>query len=445
MKKILILGAGLISRPLVNYLLQKGHFLTVADIDKSKVQLMIGDHANAIAIGLDVQNEGKLDTLVADHDIIVSLLPNTMHLLVVHLCIEYKKSMITTSYQSPGMIELKQKIEESGIIVLNEMGLDPGLDHMSAKQLIDRVHEQGGKVLEFYSICGALPAPDSVDNPFNYKFTWSPRGVMMASTSNASYLNNNEEVTLDSEFLFHNPFKVNFPELGVLDVYPNRDSLSYIEEYGLKNVKTMMRGTLRLPGWCESLDAMKALGLLDTQNIPMDKMSYFNLLERKVGTLYPEYKCQIAKYLKIEETSVAIKSLEWLGYFSNTVIERSIDSPFNVTCDLMFSKMLLKESDMDMVVLRHELLVRYPDDREERIISSLIEYGSPQSDTAIARTVALPAAIAVDLILTGEINLKGLHRPFLAEIYQPVLNRLQNGGISLKEEIIPIGMEQMKE
>jgi saccharopine dehydrogenase-like NADP-dependent oxidoreductase len=258
---------------------------------------------------------------------------------------------------------------------------------------------------------------------------------MLASTHSALYLHEGKEVSVPSELLFHNPFKIEVPEVGTLDVYPNRDSLAYIDEYGIPEVQTMLRGTLRLPGWCESMDAIKQLGLLDMQPILMANMSYFNLIERMVGTLYPDYTAQIAKFLNIEETSPAIMALGWLGFFSNELINKESESPFNITCDLMFSKMILQDADHDMVVLQHEMQVKYPDDREERITSLLIEHGSMETDTAISRTVAIPAAIVVDLILKDEITLKGLLRPFMREIWEPVLDKLEEAGIVFKEHV----------
>lgn len=434
MNKVLVLGAGMVSRPLVNWLLGRGYQLTIADMNKEKVISMIGNHPNATAASLDANNEEELDTLVAQHDVVVSLLPFSIHPRVAKYCIKHRKSLVTTSYQSPAMLELKPLIEESGIIVLNEMGLDPGIDHMSGKRIIDRVHAQQGRVISFYSICGALTAPEASDNPLAYKFTWSPRGVMTASLNSAQYLDKGEVVTVNSEQLFSNPFMIEFPEIGMLEVYPNRDSVSYREDYEIGEVKTLLRGTIRFPGWCETIDAMKKLGLLDVQPKNMEHMSYLNLLERKVGKLDPPYESQMAKFLNVDEQSAAIKSLDWLGFFSNELIGRTVDSPFNITCDLMFNKMMLKETERDMILIQHELLVRYPDDHEERILSRMVEYGTPGGDTAIARTVALPAAIATEMILTGQIKTTGLLRPFSPEIYEPVLRKLEEEGIMMQEE-----------
>lgn len=435
MNKVLVLGAGMVSRPLVSWLLDRGHILTVADVDKEKIISIIGNHPNALAVSLDANNDEELDMLVAQHDVVVSLLPFAIHPKVAKHCIRYKKSLVTSSYQSQAMLDMKPLIEESGIIVLNEMGLDPGIDHMSGKRIIDRVHARQGRVLSFYSICGALTAPEALDNPLAYKFTWSPKGVMAASLNNAQYLDKGEVISVNSEQLFSNPFKIELPEIGLLNVYPNRDSLSYREDYNLEEVNTLLRGTIRFPGWCETIDAMKKLGLLDTRTENMEHLSYINLIERKTGSSDLPVERQLAGFLNVEEQSAAIKSLNWLGFFSNELIGHADDSPFNITCDLMFNKMMLKDKERDMIIIQHELLVHYPDDHEERILSRLVEYGNPETDTAIARTVALPAAIAADMILNGEIKATGLLRPFSAEIYEPVLRKLEEEGIILSEEV----------
>lgn len=437
MNKILVLGAGLVSRPLVKYLLNKGYHLTVADMDAEKVASVINKHSNGKAVGLDAKNEEQLDNIISQHDLVISLLPANMHLLVAKFCIKRAKSLITTSYQSPGMAELKSMIDESGITVINEMGLDPGIDHMSAKRIIDRVHSMQGQVVNFYSLCGALPSPESANNPLRYKFTWSPMGVLNATLSNARYLSNGNETVVSNESLFRWPVVIDYPEIGPLEVYPNRDSISYIAEYGINEVQSMMRGTIRFPGWCAMIDGFLKLGLLDTQPIAMEKMSYFNLIERKVGTLYPEYEKQISDFLNIEENSIAIQALSWLGYFSNNKIGKSVDSAFNVTADLMFSKMLPAPGDTDMIVMQHELLVKYPDEHEEMIRSRMLLYGEADGDSAIAKTVALPAAITADMILSGRLKVKGLLRPFIPEIYELVLQHLEEEGIHMTEEIIP--------
>ncbi|MFA5782103.1 MAG: saccharopine dehydrogenase C-terminal domain-containing protein, partial [Bacteroidales bacterium] len=259
MKKVLILGAGMVVKPIVNYLLKNNFKVTVATRTKSKADEMIAGHLNGTALSWTVDDIDTLNKLISEHDFTVSLLPYTFHVMVAKLCIQHKKNMITTSYVKPEMQALDVEAKKAGIIILNECGLDPGIDHMSAMRIIDHVHKNGGKIEEFYSLCGALPAPEGTDNPFKYKFSWSPKGVVMAGNNDGKYLKHGKIIEVDTKDLFKNPFKVDFPEIGILDVYPNRDSISYIDIYGIQEANTMFRGTFRYKGWCEIIDIMKQL------------------------------------------------------------------------------------------------------------------------------------------------------------------------------------------
>jgi saccharopine dehydrogenase-like NADP-dependent oxidoreductase len=320
------------------------------------------------------------------------------------------------------------------VILLNEAGLDPGIDHMTAMKVIDYIHGRDGKVEEFYSLCGALPAPEACDNPMNYKFSWSPRGVVMASRNSALYLKKGKRVVIEPMNLFKDRFTYNFPGAGVLEVYPNRDSISYIDIYKIDEVSTMYRGTFRYKGWCETLDAMKALEMLDDKIIDYTGMSYAGFLAERAGTDTADLRKKVAEKLSLNEESVAMESLEWLGFFSNEKMECTKTSPFEITAGRMISKMLITGNERDMVVMQHIFLAAYPDGRKEVIKSSMLDFGSPETNTAVARTVSLPAAIAVKMILEKKINLKGVYRPVVPEIYNPLLDELKTLGIEMKEE-----------
>jgi saccharopine dehydrogenase-like NADP-dependent oxidoreductase len=224
-----------------------------------------------------------LDEMIASHDLTVSLLPWIHHIMVAQHCIKHKKNMVTTSYVKPEMKALDQEAKDAGIIILNELGLDPGIDHMGAMRIIDHVHNHGGKVEEFYSICGALPAPEAATNPFKYKFSWSPKGVVMAGNNDGNYLRHGKVQYIPTQDLFKNPLSVDFPEVGILEIYPNRDSMPYIEVYGIPETKTMMRGTFRYPGWCESIDAMKALKLISSDNYDFTGKTYAEMVAMLIG------------------------------------------------------------------------------------------------------------------------------------------------------------------
>jgi saccharopine dehydrogenase-like NADP-dependent oxidoreductase len=332
------------------------------------------------------------------------------------------------------MLAMDEAAKDAGIIFLNEAGLDPGLDHISAMKIIDLIHSNGGKVEELYSICGALPAPEAADNPMNYKFSWSPKGVILASLNSAMYLSKGQRKSIASEDVFKKTFTYNFPGIGELDVYPNRDSLTYIDIYGIPEVATMYRGTFRYKGWCQAVDAMKTLGMFDDKVRDYSGMTYSGFLSERYGRTASDLKRSIGQKFKVREDSPVIKSLEFLGFFSDEKLKYYETTPFAITSDRMVEKMMLGSSDRDMVILQHIFLAAWPNGKKEVIKTSILDFGTPSSDTAISRTVSLPASICVKLILEGQIKATGVQRPVLPEIYNPVLNELKTLGIEIKEE-----------
>lgn len=435
MQKVLILGAGMVVKPIVTYLLEKNYLVTVASRTKSKADAMIDGHKNGTAMQWTVDKQQELDQMISEHDLTVSLLPWIHHIMVAEKCIALKKNMVTTSYVKPEMKALHQQAIDAGIIILNELGLDPGIDHMGAMRIIDHVHGKGGKIEEFYSICGALPAPEAADNPFKYKFSWSPKGVVMAGNNDGKYLRYGKVVEVPTEDLFKNPLSVNFPEVGKLEIYPNRDSIPYIDLYGIPETQTMMRGTFRHPGWCESIDAMKALKLITSDTLDFTGKTYADMLSMLIGASNSEnIKQKVAEFLGLQEDAYAIKAIEWLGLFDHTPMNRQQDTPFEITSDLMIEKMELGREERDMVAMQHVFLASYPEGKKEVIKSSMLDFGTLATDTAVARTVALPAAVGVEMILSGDIKDKGVHIPVIPGIYNPILDKLEEMDIRMVEE-----------
>jgi len=434
MKKVLILGAGLVVKPMVEYLLENGFGLTVATTTKEKADRMIKGHHNGASLKWSTDEGDTLERLVNEHDIAVSFLPYRHHTLVARACIRNKKPLVTTSYVQTEMQNLDKDAKEAGIILLNETGLDPGIDHMTAMKIIDHIHSKEGKVEEFYSLCGALPAPECADNPMKYKFSWSPKGVVLASRNSALYLKKGREVEIEPVNLFKDRFSYDFPGLGELEVYPNRDSISYIDIYGIHEASTMYRGTFRYKGWCETLDAMKQLNMLDDTIIDYSGMDYSGFLAERSGLNPDSLRKNILKKLGLDESAAAIGSLEWLGFFTGEKLAYTKTSPFEITSDRMISKMSLSGNERDAVMMQHVFLASYPDGKKEVIKSSMLDFGSPATNTAVARTVALPASIAVKMILEKKITLTGVYRPVVPEIYNPVIDELKTLGIEMKEE-----------
>ena len=434
MKKVLILGAGMVAKPMVEYLLKSGFGLMIASPMKERADEMIKGDPNGSSVNWSMDDREMLVKLISEYDITVSLLPYKYHTAVAEVCLRMGKSLVTTSYVQSGIAALEDAAKKAGVLFLNEIGLDPGIDHMSAMRIIDHIHNKGGKVEGFYSLCGALPAPEVADNPLKYKFSWSPKGVILASMNSSRYLKNNREVLIDPANLFKDRFSYDFPGIGELEVYPNRDSVSYIDIYGIPETRTMYRGTFRYKGWCETLDAMKSLNMLDDQLNDYQNMSFKGFLAKCAGVSVLDLKRNIASKLAADQNSIPIYSLEFLGFFSEEKLNAGQTTPFEITSDRMINKMLLANNERDMVALQHIFLAAYPDGKKEVIKSSMLDFGSPSTNTSIARTVALPASVAVKLILKKKINLSGVYRPVVPEIYNLVLNELKTLGIEMKEE-----------
>ncbi len=434
MKKVLILGAGLVSKPMVEYLLGEGFEVIIATRTKEKADRLLGGHRNGKSIAWVMEDMDKLSDMVRDSDLTVSLLPYRFHVDVAKFCLRFRKPLVTTSYVSPAMQALHDDAVKAGVIFLNEAGLDPGIDHMSAMRIIDNVRERGGKIEEFYSLCGALPAPEDANNPLGYKFSWSPKGVVLASRNGATYLKHGKIINIEPIDLFKDRFTHPFPGVGDLEVYPNRDSVSYVDIYGLKGIQTMYRGTFRFKGWCETLDLMKATGLIDDGAKDYTGMTFRQFVAEKAGVPGNDLRKELKEKPGLNPTDRSLEALEWLGLFSDTDMGYAVTSPYEITSDLMIKKMWLNDNERDMIVMQHLFLATYHDGKSEVISSRMLDFGTPATNTSIARTVALPAAMAVKMILTGKILLHGVYRPILPEIYNPILDELEANGIRMEEE-----------
>ncbi|WP_297089835.1 saccharopine dehydrogenase C-terminal domain-containing protein [uncultured Draconibacterium sp.] len=431
--KVLLLGAGMVAKPLADYLINNHIFLTIASRTLAKAEQLVNKRANAKAVQWTVDNTNELEKLIKANDLTISLLPYKHHVSVAKLCIKHKKNMLTTSYVSKEMEALNAEATAAGIVILNEIGVDPGFDHMTAMRIIDKVQTDGGKIKEFYSLCGALAAPEEADNPFRYKFSWSPRGVIMAGNNGAKYKKDGKVVEIPSEKLFKNPLKISFPELGEMEVYPNRDSLQYINIYNLPHVETMYRGTFRYPDWCEIMDALKSLGLLSYQKQSFAGKTYKKIMARQLEVYPANIKEKAAERLGLSIDSPAILAMEWLGLFSDYLVSMDEGSNFDLTTDLMLKKMMLPKGARDMVIMLHAFVVENADGSKQVIKSSLLDFAT-EEDTSIARTVALPAAIAAKMIIEGKILEKGVLRPIMKTVYEPVLTALKEEGIAMTEE-----------
>ncbi len=439
MRKVLILGAGLIARPVVRYLLELGGLeVTQASRTVEKIRTIIEDHASGRAVALDVDAPGggaAMDRMVAESDLVVSLLPYTHHVQVAEACLRHGVHLLTTSYVSEAMAGLDGRARDRGILLLNECGLDPGIDHMSAMRVIHAVEDRGGRIVSFRSTTGALPSHEANTNPFGYKFSWSPRGVLLASRNAASWLEDGAAVTVPGDRLFEHYRFQDIPGIGTFENYPNRDALPYKELYGLETAETVYRGTFRMVGWCETLRCVAALGWLSTDPVEgFTGATYGDLTRHRVGAAPDEDLVgATARFLGLPHYATALKRLHWLGLLGGAPLSRGTSDPLTWLNDLMLGKMPMDPGERDMVVMVHEFEVAFPGGRKELITSTLLDYGHPGGDTSVARTVALPAAIAARLVLDGRIAELGVRIPVEREFYVPILEELENMDIRFVE------------
>lgn len=435
MKRILVLGAGLVSKPGVRYLLNDKELnVTVASRTVSKAEKLVEGFDNGFALHVNVKNEDDLENLIKQNDIIVSLLPWIYHIKVAKLCLKNNKNMATTSYVSEEMKELDEQVKKKGLLFLNEVGVDPGIDHMSAMSIIDHIHEQGGKIVDFYSFCGGLPAPENNDNPFGYKFSWSPKGVLLASRNSAKFLEHGKIVEIDGKDLFSNYRVEDVDNLGKFEVYANRDSMPYRDIYGLNETETVMRGTYRYPGWCDTIKKIVDLGLIDeTPRESLKSISFRNMIAELIGCIEGEdVIAKTAEKMGLSKDSEIIKRIEWLGLFSDDIV--SGNNYLDILGEKMQEKMKYEDGERDMLILKHKFIVENKDKSRDMITSTMIDYGIPYGDTSMARTVSLPLGIGVKLMAENKIDLKGVIRPIKKEVYRPVLKELEKLNIKLIEK-----------
>ncbi|MHB8259348.1 MAG: saccharopine dehydrogenase family protein [Bacteroidia bacterium] len=443
MKNILVIGAGRSTVSLISYLLENAAAdnwqVTVADMSLDLAKSKTGNHPHAKAIQLDIDNKEQRFKEIQKADFVISMLPASMHLAVIKDCVAAGKHVATASYVSPEMMALDEEAKKKNILLLNECGLDPGIDHASAMKVINEIQAQGGEITSFKSYCGGLVAPESNDNPWGYKFSWNPRNVVVAGQATAQYLENGEIKYIPYNRIFTQTDTVEV-ENSKYDAYANRDSLSYIHPYKLDTAKTILRGTLRQTGYCKAWNVFVKLGLTDDTFTIKDTntKTYTQLLQsflpNKAGTV----KQNLISFMGSEADTEAIALIEWLGFFNNLKIELTQGTPAQLLQHLLEKKWLLKPNDKDLVVMQHQFEidnsrnVKLP----KKIISSLVVTGTDQHHTAMAKTVGLPLGVCVKNFLTGKFNLSGVQIPIHKEIYEPMLKELEQHGICFKETFL---------
>jgi saccharopine dehydrogenase-like NADP-dependent oxidoreductase len=439
-KTILILGAGLSASSMIRYLLERSEkynwHLRIVDQNLEMVERKINGHPNATALNFNALDPKERRPEIEKADLVISMLPAKFHPEVAHDCLDFKKHLITPSYISPEMRAMDEKAKEHHLIFMNEIGVDPGIDHMSAMKIIHEIQEEGGKLTAFRSFCGGLIAPESDNNPWNYKFTWNPRNVVLAGQGGAScFLDHNEYKYIPYNRLYSRLARISIEGYGEFDGYANRDSLSYRKTYGIDSIPTIYRGTLRRPGYCQAWNIFIELGMTD-DSYKMDKSE--NLTPRSFLNAFLPYRPEITveekfkEFLRPERHDLYEK-FEWLGLFSkeNKVgIENA--SPAQILENILVKKLVLGPDDKDMLVMYHEF--EYELNGEEfRVTSSMVNIGEDQTYTSMSNTVGLPVAIAAKMILNDQISKHGVLLPTSKDLYLPILKELEEYGIHFKE------------
>jgi len=440
-KSILVLGAGRSSSALIAYLIEhsKKHdwTITVGDVSLEAAKERVGNKAKAILF--DIQNSESSKQAIKDADVIISMIPAYLHVQVARICLDFGKHLLTASYVSDEMKSFHEQAQAKGLLFLNECGLDPGIDHMSAMQLIDRIKENGGELLSFESFTGGLIAPETdPENPWRYKFTWNPRNVVMAGQGTAKFLQQGQFKFIPYQQLFKRITPVTVPGYGEFEGYANRDSLKYREAYGLQNIQTMLRGTLRNKGYCSAWDIFVQLGCTDDSYLMegVASMTHRDFINSFLDyDLHKSVEEKIATQFNLEKDGPELHRLVWSALFSKEKVGLERGTPAQILEHILNKKWKLNSKDKDLVVMWHRFIFNEKGKRRE-IQASLVATGDDSVTTAMAKTVGLPLGIAAKLLLENKITTRGVVIPVTKEFYDPILGELKSLGIELAEQEI---------
>jgi len=440
MKKVLILGAGLSTISLIKYLLKNAAIydwqIIVGDLSEKAARDKVGQDERGRAIHFNIADETASRKTIEEVDVVISMLPAFLHILVIEKCIEFKKPMLSASYATDEIKSLDERAVAAGIPIFMELGVDPGIDHMSAMKVINRIKDEGGEVTSFYSFTGGLVAPEYDNNPWNYKFTWNPRNVVMAGTGVSQYINNGRYKYIPYFRLFDRILNRRVLKYGDFEIYPNRDSLKYREIYDLKDIPSMFRGTMRRPGFSKAWNVFVTLGCTD-DTYRMENSE--NMSYREFINTFLKYQPDVPVEIKLQDycpnaaDPIVFEKLKWLGIFSDRKIGLKNATPAQILQKLLEEKWSMDPEDKDMIVMQHEFKFKL-NGKEKMIVSAMAVLGKNQEETAMAITVGTPLAIAAKLLLTGKLNQKGIQLPIKREIYEPILTELEESGINFEEQ-----------
>jgi saccharopine dehydrogenase-like NADP-dependent oxidoreductase len=436
MKNVCIFGSGMVSKPAVEFFAQKDDFnITLASKFTKDLDDVAGNIPGVRKAVIDAKDEAGVRKLLKDQDVVISLLPVMLHPKIATAAIATKTHFVSTSYVTKEMGLLSDNAKAAGIILLNECGLDPGLDHMSTMSLVNKLKSEGKTITSYESYGTGLPAPEYNDKPWGYKFSWSPKGVIEATRYGAIYKKDGQKIQFLPGTIFEYAWQVDIPEVGVFETYPNRDATRYIALYGLDKADTMVRGSLRNLGWSKLWQAIYQLGLLseiDFNDPPKTYNELFHSLtnHRFNGTGHLD----LEKYITSTYSEEVYNKLNWMGLWSDEPVPAAMNNSIDMLADKLSGKLSYQPGEKDMVMLYHRLSARNENGETEKYTSFLQAFGEPHVQSAMARTVSLPAALAAEQITLGNINMTGVRIPIHEEIYKPILNHIQDLDIHFKEQ-----------
>eukprot|EP01119_Soliformovum_irregulare_P019835 TRINITY_DN6362_c0_g1_i4.p1 TRINITY_DN6362_c0_g1~~TRINITY_DN6362_c0_g1_i4.p1 ORF type:complete len:448 (-),score=174.73 TRINITY_DN6362_c0_g1_i4:323-1666(-) len=438
-QSVLILGAGLSSPPLSRYLQEHGFQVTIANRTLASAQKLATGSIKAIQLDIETpEGEALLDQIASQFAAIVSMLPYVFHPIAAKYAIKHKVHFFTTSYVSDAMREMNEDAKKAGIVLVNECGVDPGTDHMSAMRIIHAAKKNGGVIKSFTSYCGGLPAPQNNDNPFGYKLAWAPRGVLLASKNSAHFLKDGKEVLIPGSDLFDNYIVEEVEGLKV-EGYPNRNSCQYAKIYEVEGIDTIIRGTYRYPGWCSTIKKIGDLGYLSTDVASFNGKTFEKVAAELVGSpnaTGDSLRQALAAKIGVPADDRIVNNIAWLGLLdANRTVPESINTALDLLCSLAKEKWVYAPGEIDMLLMKHTFVIEYPD-RTETVTSTMKNLGIPNGETSMMRTVSLPVAIAIRLVLTGKIQRTGIVIPTDPEIYNPILDELDTLGITFVDKVV---------
>ena len=436
MRKVAVLGAGYVVKPMIDYFIDICKYeVIVATRTVSKAEKVIAGRPLGTSISWTIDQVDALEKIIKEVEIVVVMIPRSCHTVVAELCLKHKTPMITTDFKHPGIACFDEEAKKQETLILTELGEDPGLDNMGLKQMIDEVHSMKGKITKIESYGAGLPSFEHNRYPWGYKFSWDPNGLMRSAVSPATYQVDGKVIEAHAKFEHHR--LVDIHGIGTFETYPNNDSTRYLKEFGLDENISIYKGLLRYIGYCNTMTNLLKIKLIEnTKEQIFKNTTYSQFIANLIGSSSTEdIKNKFAKSLSLDVNDDFVKKIDWLGLFDNVQISINSGTNSNLLVDLMLKKMAYEPHEKDMIIVHNEIVVEFPDRREKQISSMLVE-GIPNGDSAMARAVSLPPAIAAKLILEGKITRKGVCMPSTKEMYEPILKEMETFGFSFKKETI---------